>query len=180
MTSAPSPKTTVERPSTGENGNLQPRLKLKPKSPTITGHVDGAWWPRSRDLAAELPALVSALAVRLDGIERISYRLPEWDPSVRKLRLSGSVVHLSGYQFLTANTVAIFARRQQISLLVVPAETSPQVAARALMTAAERGNTDTTSELLLKSAVPRWADAGETPLDEQRWELDGGHVRTVS
>ena len=32
----------------------QLRLRLKPKAPR-TGYVDGAWWPRSHDLAAELP-----------------------------------------------------------------------------------------------------------------------------
>lgn len=36
------------------------RLQLKPEGPT-TGFVDGAWWPRSRDLAAELPSLATAL-----------------------------------------------------------------------------------------------------------------------
>ncbi|HVW42390.1 MAG TPA: DUF5994 family protein, partial [Amycolatopsis sp.] len=39
------------------------RLRLKPKAPT-TGYVDGAWWPRPRDLSAELPALLAVLAVR--------------------------------------------------------------------------------------------------------------------
>jgi hypothetical protein len=40
-----------------EPPRLTLRLKLKPKAPT-TGYVDGAWWPRSRDLSAELPALL--------------------------------------------------------------------------------------------------------------------------
>jgi hypothetical protein len=52
----------------------QPRLKLrrrrKPKAPT-TGYVDGAWWPRSRDLAAELPVLIAVLAARLGSIVRV-------------------------------------------------------------------------------------------------------------
>ena len=34
------------------------RLRLKPRGP-VTGFVDGGWWPRSRDLAAELPALLA-------------------------------------------------------------------------------------------------------------------------
>jgi hypothetical protein len=50
--------------------NEQPRyplrLRLRPKALT-TGYVDGAWWPRSRDLAAELPALLAVLTVRLGG-----------------------------------------------------------------------------------------------------------------
>jgi hypothetical protein len=59
------------------------RLKLKPKAPTI-GSVDGAWWPRSRDLAAELPALLAVLAVRLGPIERVGYHLGDWAPTVRR------------------------------------------------------------------------------------------------
>jgi hypothetical protein len=44
-------------------------LRLRPTAPT-TGHVDGAWWPRSQDLAAELPALLAVPAVRLGEIQQ--------------------------------------------------------------------------------------------------------------
>ena len=54
-----------------------PRLRLKPKAPT-TGHVDGAWWPRSDDLATELPDLLAVLSVRLGAIDRVMYNLAEW------------------------------------------------------------------------------------------------------
>ena len=37
--------------------------------------VDGAWWPRSTDLAAELPGLVAALDERGVRISRIAYAL---------------------------------------------------------------------------------------------------------
>jgi Family of unknown function (DUF5994) len=36
------------------------RIRLKPRS-DHRGMVDGAWWPRSRDLARELPPLIAAL-----------------------------------------------------------------------------------------------------------------------
>jgi len=49
-------------------------MKLKPKAPA-TGYVDGAWWPRSRNLSAELPALQAVLAVRLGRIRRVSDNL---------------------------------------------------------------------------------------------------------
>ena len=58
------------------------RLKLKPKAPT-TGYVDGAWWPRSRDLSAELPALLAVLAVRLGRVQRVSFNLTDWDATPR-------------------------------------------------------------------------------------------------
>ena len=54
-----------------------PRLKLKPKAPH-SGHVDGAWWPHSTDLTAELPDLLSVLSVRLGPIGRAIYNVSEW------------------------------------------------------------------------------------------------------
>jgi hypothetical protein len=54
------------------------RLSLKPESAT-TGFVDGAWWPASRDLAAEVSSLIAALADRAGAVERISYNLDAWD-----------------------------------------------------------------------------------------------------
>jgi hypothetical protein len=40
-----------------------PRLRLKPKAPQ-SGYVDGAWWPHSEDLTAELPDLLSVLSAQ--------------------------------------------------------------------------------------------------------------------
>jgi len=54
-----------------EPPRLTLRLKLKPKAPTA-GYVDRAWWPRSRDLSTELPALLAVLAIRLGGVARVS------------------------------------------------------------------------------------------------------------
>jgi hypothetical protein len=56
----------VPRPSSRARSTEGPRVRprLKPKAPT-TGWVDGGWWPRSRDLPAELSGLLSVLAVRL-------------------------------------------------------------------------------------------------------------------
>src|SRR2546429_6174405 len=54
----------------------EPRLRLKPAAP-VTGYVDGAWWPRNRDLSAELPSLLAALGSRLARIVRGTYQLGE-------------------------------------------------------------------------------------------------------
>ncbi|HUQ56340.1 DUF5994 family protein [Lentzea sp.] len=51
-------------------------MRLRPKALT-TGYVDGAWWPRSPDLTAGLPALLAVPAVRLGEISRVSYNLTE-------------------------------------------------------------------------------------------------------
>jgi Family of unknown function (DUF5994) len=47
-----------------------PRLRLKPKAPT-SGYVDGAWWPHTDGLPAELPDLLAVLTVRLGPVDRV-------------------------------------------------------------------------------------------------------------
>src|SRR5690348_7441744 len=140
MTSAPTtPRPTS--PATADGDAPQRlRLRLKPKAPA-TGFVDGGWWPHSWDLAAELPDLLAVLAVRLGHIERVSYHLGEWGPTVRKISNGGSVVRLEGFRTQHVNTVDVLAARQRVTLLVVPPEISAQAAHAALMTAGRPGNT---------------------------------------
>jgi hypothetical protein len=163
---------------------LRLRLRLKPKAAT-TGFVDGGWWPRSRDLAVELPGLLAVLAVRLGRIERVTYHLGDWDPTPARLSFEGGVVRLGGYRAQHADTVDVLAARQRVTLLVVPPQTSSQTAHEALMSAGRRGNTDDV-EALLKSRrfarrIVRRAERDAPAEDEaesaqQRWELDGGHL----
>lgn len=61
------PPSTV--PSPRPSGDAVPvpasRVHLAASVPTPS-HVDGAWWPRSTDLVAELPALLEAVHDRTD------------------------------------------------------------------------------------------------------------------
>ena len=124
-------------------------LRLKPTAP-ITGRVDGAWWPRSRDLAAELPRLLDMLSDRLGSIERVSYHLGDWDPPARKISFKGRLVRLAGYHSQHADTVDVLAAGQQVTLLVVPPDASAQTARAVLAAAGHDGNADSV-EALLKS-----------------------------
>jgi hypothetical protein len=154
---------------------------LKPKGPA-TGWVDGGWWPRSRDLSAELPGLVAVLAVRLGRIERVSYHVGDWDATISRIGCGGGVVRLGGYRAQHADTVDVLAAGQRVTLLVVPPETSAQTAHAALMAAGHRGNTDDVTTLLrsrpLAPQALRHADRAtvESEAAQQWWELDGGHV----
>jgi Family of unknown function (DUF5994) len=147
---------------------------LKPKAPT-TGWVDGAWWPRSWDLAAELPDLLAVLAVRLGRIERVSYHLGDWSPAVRKISNDGGVVRLDGFRTQHVNTVDVLAARQRVTLLVVPPEISAQAAHAALVTAGHRGNTDDI-ESLLGSRPPIARTGGPTRAAAEA-ELDAAQQR---
>jgi hypothetical protein len=124
------------------------RLKLKPRTPEPTGFVDGGWWPRSRDLVAEVPALLAVLGVRLGRVERVSYRVSDWDPAPRRIAVDGGLVHLSGYLQRPALTVDVIAAHQRVTLLVVPAGTDPDLAHRALTAAGHRDNADDVATLL--------------------------------
>jgi hypothetical protein len=182
MMSAPTiPDTTsIPRPSRlrpVEDPHVRLRLRLKPKAPT-TGWVDGGWWPRSHDLAAELPRLLAVLAVRLGRIERVGYHLGEWSPA-RHISCGGGLVRLEGYRSQPANTVDVLAVGQRVTLLVVAPEASAQTAHAVLMAAGRRGNTDNADALLrsrtlavnvLGGADSQWEAA------LQRWDLDGGRM----
>ncbi|GAB2747702.1 DUF5994 family protein [Amycolatopsis magusensis] len=124
------------------------RLRLKPKAPA-TGYVDGAWWPESRDLVRELPALLTVLGVRLHGVERFTYHLETWPGTPRKVRVGDEVVRAEGFRTQPADTVtAIGSSGERVTLLVVPPDTEAEFAHDVLMTAAHRGNNDSIASLL--------------------------------
>jgi hypothetical protein len=145
--------------SPGEHSQHSPRLRLKPKAPA-TGHVDGAWWPTSRDLTAELPSLLAVLAVRLEGIERVTFDLAAWPPTGRRLAFDGGQVRLEGFRSQHDSTVTVLGAwdRHRVTLLVIPPGTDPELAQHMLMTAAHRGNQDSVESLLSGSGAPATQD----------------------
>jgi len=155
------------------------RLKLKPKAPT-TGYVDGAWWPRSRDLSTELPALLAVLAIRLGRIQRVSYNLTTWDAAPRRIHIGGHQVRLGGFHAQHRHTVDVIGPNgSRLTLLVLPPATNPATAHQILMTAGRRHNIDSIDELLTPLAATKPGLDASDLLDPavQRWEVDGGRVR---
>jgi hypothetical protein len=129
-----------------------PRLRLKPKAP-VSGYVDGAWWPHSDDLAAELPDLLAVLSVRLGPIGRVIYSLNEWAKAPKKLTTDGAAVRLDGYRLQPVNTVEVLGLNcKKIVLLVVSPQAGPDQAHAIMMTAAGPNNALTVDSLLRISA----------------------------
>lgn len=171
MTSAP---TTRSAPQSAPSDNQHIRLRLKPRGP-VTGFVDGGWWPRSRDLPAELPALLAVLAVRLGPVESVSYNLDAWRPAPRNITLDGRAVRLAGYRSQHPATIDVLSAGHHVTLLVVPPEATPEAAHGSLTTAGRRANTDRIDALLIAGDADSADDAEEVA--QQRWDLDGGPVR---
>jgi hypothetical protein len=129
-----------------------PRLRLKPKAPR-SGYVDGAWWPRSDDLATELPDLLAVLSVRLGPIDRFIFNLNEWPTASAKFSTDGRRVRLDGYRRQPANTVEVLGlNSNRIVLLVVPPNADPDKAHATLMAAAVPSNKSTVDNLLVVTA----------------------------
>ena len=129
-----------------------PRLRLKPKAPQ-SGYVDGAWWPHSEDLTAELPDLLSVLSVRLGPIGRVMYNLNEWAKPPAKFATGGRTVRLDGYSRQPVNTVeALGLNRTKIVLLVISPHADPGQAHAIMMTAAGPSNASTVESLLMIKA----------------------------
>jgi len=132
-----------------------PRLRLKPKAPQ-SGYVDGAWWPHSEDLTAELPDLLSVLSVRLGRIGRVIYNVNEWAKPPAKFATGGRTVRLDGYHLQPINTLEVLGlNRKKIVLLVVSPQADPDQAHAIMMTAADPSNASTVESLLMSRAVER-------------------------
>jgi hypothetical protein len=129
-----------------------PRLRLKPKAPQ-SGYVDGAWWPHSEDLTAELPDLLSVLSVRLGPIGRVIYNVNEWAKPPAKFATGGRTLRLDGYRLQPVNTVEVLGlNRNKIVLLVVSPHADPDQAHAIMMAAAGPNNASTVESLLMISA----------------------------
>jgi hypothetical protein len=111
------------------------RISLSAHLNTPHTAVDGAWWPRSTDLAAELPSLVAALDERGLRISRISYSLSAWDATPHRVQAGGRTVRTGGFRVIDPTLVSLTpagGAGQPVDLRVVPPDTDPQVAAREL------------------------------------------------
>ena len=164
---------TLQGGQAGTGGRQQgpehtPRLRLKPKA-SPTGHVDGAWWPRSDDLPNELPDLLTVLSVRLGAIARVVYNSTEWAKAPARLQSGGQEVQLDGSDLQPTSTLEILGvDGKKILLVVVPHRFDPDIAHQAMMEAAAPNNESTVDELLVVSAQERKVRV-RAAATEQRW-----------
>lgn len=188
MKSGPSTRVTVP-PATmaNEQPPLTLRMQLKPEAPT-SGHVDGAWWPRCRDLRTELPSLTAELTARLGQIERVTYNLTAWDPVTKRITTDHGVIRLDGFRSQQADTITMIGGQggqRRLTLLVIPPETSSENAQDVLASASQAGSTDAVQALLAASSAPpaptrEKAKPYSASAATHSWEAEGGQsIREV-
>ncbi|MGZ4607690.1 MAG: DUF5994 family protein [Blastococcus sp.] len=102
---------------------------------------DGAWFPRTRDLAVEVPELIAELERRGVRIERFTYALDAWAPVPRKIVVLGRTVRTGGFRSMDPQVVCMTwaGGTKRADLLVVPPETDVLTGVRALRLCTRRG-----------------------------------------
>ena len=125
----------------GFRGGIDVRVSLRDDAGEGTSSFDGAWWPRSRDLAREVPELIAELERRGVKVERFTYALDSWAPAPRKLVVLGRVVRTGGFRSMDPQVVCLSwaGGNRRADLLVVPPETDVLTGARALRLCTRRG-----------------------------------------
>ncbi|MFF5450545.1 DUF5994 family protein [Streptomyces sp. NPDC012950] len=152
---------------------LPARLTLTPGT-TPAGLLDGAWWPRSRDLAAGLPSLVDALESRFGRITRVTVNPTRWPVVPHKVPATGHTVHVGWFTEQDPDKMILLSYAVgRCDLLVIPPGTEPAAAARLMAAAAVPGGVLTAGALLSGEAA---ADRGarDARSREDSWETDGG------
>jgi hypothetical protein len=156
--------TDLERPvTTTPAPPAKPRLRLQQDRSGRT-LLDGGWWPRSADPAAELPGLIFALDERHGHVTRVMLGTADWDAS-RPRRLSiGSppdsrVVKIGWFDTMPGGLLtAITARGERTDLVTIPPRTSEEAASAAMQQAATAGNHDHAPAILTaikEAALPQ-------------------------
>nr|WSY55174.1 DUF5994 family protein [Streptomyces sp. NBC_00886] len=160
------------------------RLQLAPTG-SAPALIDGAWWPRSRDLAAELPALVPVLDPLSGRITHVTVNPTFWPVVPRRVAVRGHVVKVGWFRAeQDPHKLLLFSYSVgRWDLLVIPPGTGAVTAARLMTTATDPSWSLTASGLIQEADFFR--TAAEADWDSSRelvWDSEGGQDarRTVS
>lgn len=130
----------------GPTGNL--RIQLKP----ILGQglLDGAWWPRSRNLATELQTLADHWPEHDTRIARALYSEADWDDPPRRVLSRGSNIPAASFPHEDSHMIVLTmaGSRRRISLLVIPPDTTPDAADRATQAALQSDPPQSAGQIL--------------------------------
>jgi Family of unknown function (DUF5994) len=176
-------------PHIGEANPVRLAL-IDPPAPRTT--LDGAWWPRARNLRDELPGLVEELRARGIRVTRVAYNPDAWEAAPRRMAADGRTIRLGWFRSLDPQLLDLTGdtTRGRVDLLIVPPDTSAAAARQAFTAASDRTNRRTTTAVLaaLQPAAgpvppPRPAadrvDVGKAASAAAEatavWDSEGGH-----
>ncbi|MEU5597177.1 DUF5994 family protein [Streptomyces sp. NPDC020298] len=142
--------------------------------------IDGAWWPRSRNLTEQLPALVEYLDPLWGRITRVAVSRTFWPVIPGEVPAHGHMVRV-GWSNAGQDPHKLLLLSYTFGrwdLLVIPPETEPATAARLMATATDPSRNRTASGLMHEAESFRAMTEDEADADSMReavWESEGGH-----
>ncbi|MFH9084565.1 DUF5994 family protein [Streptomyces sp. NPDC017673] len=132
------------------------RLALKTDG-TSRGLLDGAWWPRSRDLLSELPALTDVLDPLWGRITRIAVNPEHWPVIPRQVPVGGHTVKVGWFtpELDPHKLLLLSYGTGRWDLLVVPPGTGAESAARLMAAASDYDGPPLTASALIAADEAR-------------------------
>ncbi|MEU5041270.1 DUF5994 family protein [Streptomyces griseorubiginosus] len=174
MTATISLPTAIEAEEPSSSSPL--RLSLSPTGPA-PALLDGAWWPRSRDLMAELPTLTAVLDPLWGRITRVTVNPTHWPVVPRKVPVAGHVVKV-GWFLAEQDPHELLLLSYHVgrwNLLVIPPRTDPVTAAWLMTAASDPLGTSTASRLMAEAARLRAVSEADRAV-KAVWDSEGGHA----
>ncbi|GAC69309.1 DUF5994 family protein [Gordonia soli] len=124
------------------------RIQLKPAQ-SRRGLVDGAWWPRTRDLADELTAIAEILTAHLVVVERAGYHIGDWDSlHERQVVVNGQRIRLEGFNIWVPSTVRFVGPNRSLTVALLRPATDYEAAHDIMRRAADRANVQSAQALI--------------------------------
>ncbi|MGW7378021.1 DUF5994 family protein [Streptomyces sp. NPDC054794] len=142
--------------------------------------IDGAWWPRSRNLTEQLPALAECLEALWGRIARVAVSRTFWPVIPGRVPAHGHMVCV-GWSNAGQDPHKLMLLSYTFGrwdLLVIPPETDPATAARLMVMATDPSRNLTASGLMQEAEGFRTMAEDEADSDSMReavWESEGGH-----
>ncbi|MFJ8383956.1 DUF5994 family protein [Streptomyces sp. NPDC094438] len=160
-----------------------PAARVALKSPGASrGLLDGAWWPRSRDLLRELPALIAVLDPLAGRITRIAVNPRHWPVIPRRIPVAGHVVKAGWFKAEQDphKLLLLSYPTGRRDLLVIPPHTDAAAAARLMAAATDETARPLTASALIatEEALHGTTAAGRAQDPEESWEYEGGASST--
>ncbi|MFJ9129722.1 DUF5994 family protein [Streptomyces sp. NPDC102340] len=153
------------------------------KSSPGRGLLDGAWWPRSRDLSAELPGLADVLDPLWGRITRVAVNPMLWPVVPRKVTVHDRVMKIGWFtpELDPHKLLLLTYGTGRFDLLVIPPETDDASAGRLMAAACAPDGPPLTATDLMAAETARLQ--GAEVLDraqsaQESWEYEGGATST--
>lgn len=132
-------------------------LRLVVSPPSRLHALDGAWWPRSRDLATECRDLLDQLPAEVGHVDRIVYSRPDWEPDPtsvptgwpRRVQVARGCLKTGSFPEDDTHTVVLaLSDRSRVTLLLVPVDTDRERAIMLMAAAVDPDDDRSAIELL--------------------------------